>query len=695
VSPRARDGASRGWLALLIATLAAVGAAEAVLLGLGTGFFTGGFNSVYVEGPVQIAGYFAAGAVLDLALVLGLWLLCIPLAARLFASRAQVWCAAALIGMGVPVTVSIAYYNLHVTLGRLVSTSLLRVGSAGSAASVVVDELPPFGGYMLGLAAAGATALLWLARRVERRRPQLAAALEPPPLRRLLLGFAAALAAGAATLAGVAADEGALHYGLVRKTSGSLLPHAIARITDWDRDGWGMLARPADPDPWDASRYPYAVDVPGNGIDENGVGGDHPATPPSLAALAGARSARLRLAARPSGLRSLRADDAESVERRPNLLLVYLESFRADLLDLDIDGRPVTPFLRQLAAEGARSDQAFVHSPWTLPSRAQLLTGTLAPHPGIPTLIDDFQARGYAVAWFSGQDDSYGGTDESLGLERADLFYDARQDVERRTSRTTASVSLQVSWKTLLERFEAWLRSADPERPHLVYLNFTDTHFPYSHDEIDDLLGVPKLERSAIRSDRAGEVFRAYANTATNVDLAISRAAEAFRAHFAGRPQAILVTGDHGQSFYETGILGHGQELGPAQTRVPFLVWGIGGEWPEPIAVSDVRGLLERHLFATDEARPARFVPDPSRRMLQYLGPLRRPERIAARDLDGSTVYDFRKGRAWRADPDGRVLAGRAPEAAALLELIHGWEAVQREAGAEATDERGRPVQGG
>ena len=108
----------------------------------------------------------------------------------------------------------------------------------------------------------------------------------------------------------------------------------------------------------------------------------------------------------------------------------------------------------------------------------------------------------------------------------------------------------------------------------------------------------------------------------------------------------------------------------------------------------DVRWLLERHLFAAGEAQPARFVPDSERRLIQYLGPLRAPEQIAMRGLDGSTVFDFREGRAWRADPDAHELAEPAAEAA-LLELIYTWEDLQREAAAEATDTRGRPVQGG
>ena len=57
-------------------------------------------------------------------------------------------------------------------------------------------------------------------------------------------------------------------------------PYAMLKIlaltTDWDRDGSGVFAIPSDPSPWDAAIYPYAPDLPGNGVDENGIFGDFP-----------------------------------------------------------------------------------------------------------------------------------------------------------------------------------------------------------------------------------------------------------------------------------------------------------------------------------------------------------------------------------------------------------------------------------
>jgi len=39
-------------------------------------------------------------------------------------------------------------------------------------------------------------------------------------------------------------------------------------------------------------------------------------------------------------------------------------------------------------------------------------------------------------------------------------------------------------------------------------------------------------------------------------------------------------------------MLGHGQTLDVEMTRVPFILWGVGGDWPEPIGPTDLRALL-------------------------------------------------------------------------------------------------------
>ena len=411
--------------------------------------------------------------------------------------------------------------------------------------------------------------------------------------------------------------------------------------------------------PLDASIHPYALDLPGNGIDENGMAGDHPV-----------------------GFRSLEASRQASApeptpgDRRPHFLLIFLEGFRADLIGARLGPRELTPFLNDLAETGASSSRAYVNVPATAASRAQLFTGRLVPQPGDGSLIDDFRDRGYLVAYFSGQDDSWGGSEAILGVERADVFYDARQDVRRRTSRSSSPVSLQISWKLLNERVLAFLETQDPTQPLFLYVNFVDTHFPYHHAEIDNLLGIDPIARYRISADEVDRVQRTYANTAANVDLAVRELVEAWTAHLDGADRAILVTADHGQAIFDRNFLGHGQGLTAEQTKVPLILSGIGGSWPEPIGMAELRDQLRRHLFRLDpRGTPrARFVPDPEREIFQFLPRIDKPRVLALRGLDRAVFYDLgtselsQLARTARPTPNSRE---------AFRRLIHEWEAVR------------------
>jgi arylsulfatase A-like enzyme len=330
----------------------------------------------------------------------------------------------------------------------------------------------------------------------------------------------------------------------------------------------------------------------------------------------------------------------------------------------------VTPFLDSLARESASSQRMFVHSPYTARSRAQLFGGSLDPRPGQRTWIDDFQDLGYRVAHFSGQDDSFADSEPLLGIERADVFYDARADTALRTSRSTNPASLQVSWKVLLRRVASFL--AEPrDEPLFLYVNIVDTHYPYHHAELDSLVPGTPVDRSGIRSRNREQVWRTYLNAVANVDLSARELVSAFRTAIEGAPHAIVVTGDHGQSFYEDGFLGHGHRLDRRQTQVPLIVHGLGGLWPEPLGAADLRGMLLRSLGQPGATRPE-FRPDPERRLLQYMPNLERPERIAWRSADDAVVYDFAAGTAHR--EDGTRVALDDPEVTAL---IRAWEALR------------------
>lgn len=655
------------WGALLVVCVAVLGAVDAVLLQLGSTYFTGGFNGLYVDTPLRIAGFFAGSALMDVALALGLWALALPFVKRCPGTRAQHYALIALFTLGVPLMLDYVRYELHHVLGDMVSPLLLWVASDRDASEVMTQALtyvhPSV--FVLIAASLAVVAAMSLVGRIERHVARIDARFVAPRTPIVWLGCALVVVLASSALVATEAAAPRIHFGLERKASVVVLEELIELATDFDRDGFGLLSQPADPDAFDPAIHPDALDLPSNGVDENGLAGDHPA-----------------------GFEALRPVpvDAAPGPRRPQFLLVFLESFRADLLGARLNGRAVTPFLDRLAREGTASNHAYVHTPATAASRAQLFGGRLIPRAGRPTLIDDFAQLGYTVAHFSGQDDSYGGSEPLLGVERADRFYDAREDVDRRISRSSSPVSLQVSCKLVNQRVEEYLADFDPRRPLFLYVNFTDTHFPYHHREIDDLLGIDPLARADLNVNQAERIWETYANTAANVDRAIERLVATWRRHFAGSDLALLVTSDHAQEIFENGFLGHGHSVNPYQTRIPFILWRIGGAWPEPLGLADVRGLLRRHLFADASGGTprARFAPDRGRRIFQFAGHWKLPHGMALRGLDSASIYRVDSGRFQMVDADEQPRE-ISPETArrAFEELIWQWEGVRLRDAAE------------
>ncbi len=160
---------------------------------------------------------------------------------------------------------------------------------------------------------------------------------------------------------------------------------------------------------------------------------------------------------------------------KPNVLLITIETLRADHIGHHGYRRVTTPNLDRLAREGASFENAVAQAPFTLPSIASILTGRTPPghgvrnHPAvlsdaIETLAERFQKAGYRTAamtrhtWLrnkSGLDqgfDEYHNNKFSAGL-------DAR------------SLSLAAS---------DWIAERDPARPFFLWLHFLDPHLPYT-----------------------------------------------------------------------------------------------------------------------------------------------------------------------------------------------------------------------
>jgi arylsulfatase A-like enzyme len=363
-----------------------------------------------------------------------------------------------------------------------------------------------------------------------------------------------------------------------------------------------------------------------------------------------------------------------SWERRPDVVIVVLESFRADMVGLHHNGRPVTPVLNAIASRGISAKHAYSHNGYTAPSRYHLLTGALLEGRNGHTLIDDFKRNGYVVGYFSGQDETFGNAEHAVALTAADVVFDARADRDRRYSTFTTAGSLAIPFDVVQERLGAFLDShGATAAPMFVYVNFHDTHFPYAHEGVRPVVSEMRLPRGAIAPGRRDDLWATYVNTAANVDRAVGEALDAIE-RARGRRPAVIVTADHGESLFDEGFLGHGYALNEVQTRVPLIVEGLPVRVAEPFGQIDLRQTIDRALREGIHDAPELTSPE-GKEVFQYLGNLPRPRQIAVRRIDARTTYDFRTRRVRFGDGAWRpVETLTRSERADFLRLVHTWE---------------------
>ena len=464
-------------------------------------------------------------------------------------------------------------------------------------------------------------------------------------------------------VAAAALRAGTYDYGLRHTASGQFIGSAINRLSDIDRDGYGIFWFPRDPSPLNSAIHPYAVDVPGDGIDQDGVAGDLPAS-----------AAVYREPPPPAG----------AWPHPPSVILIVLESVRADAVGATSDGKEVTPNLDALARSGVSVPLAYSHNGYTIQSRFHILSGSLANLRGGTTLLDDFHARGYETAYFSAQDESFG--DSPIDFRSADVFYDARSDRARRFSAYTTPGSLAVPYTVVEERVTAFLAHRRTDRPLFLYVNFQDTHFPYHHASMQPLISSVVLSPSQMTASRGDDLKRMYLNAVANVDGAIGRVLAAARTSL-GDP-GVVVMSDHGESLFDAGFLGHGYALNDVQTRIPMIVSGMPMRIAQPFGQAALRDALAAALQRMGPgASRTPTLENSGSRVFQYLGTIDRPAEVGWTTSAGRTVYDFRTDSFDAGGGFQRTGALAGAERDGFQRLVQYWESM-RWAASRAADGR-------
>lgn len=374
--------------------------------------------------------------------------------------------------------------------------------------------------------------------------------------------------------------------------------------SDFDGDGYGLAGTRSDSHPFDASRHPLALDIPGNGIDEDGYGGD------------------LTLVPVPQPRPETVLDG-----KSPHVVIVVMESTRADALTRQYDGKPVAPNLARVARAGTGITPSFSHVGFTTSSLKSIFAGALVPRPGDPSLFTELKKSGYRINIFSGQPEDFGDISETVAMrQNADIFIDAEKLKDQRAFSFAAQGSLLVDEEVLIGEFDRHLgKAADWEQPQFIYLNFQSPHFPYDHPGLRRTVTDNPLTRSEINSENAEMVAKTYWNAVAHSDFYLGELIARLKQRGVWDDTVLMVTGDHGEALFERGFLGHGHMINTTQNGTFLAINRTIDAIEAPIAISDYRAIL-LDLLTGKPQKPQSFRP------FMHIGDLDKPSTIGMTD---------------------------------------------------------------
>ncbi len=264
----------------------------------------------------------------------------------------------------------------------------------------------------------------------------------------------------------------------------------------------------------------------------------------------------------------------------PNVLLVTIDTLRADRVGAYGYRAARTPALDALARTGTRFDRAYAAAPITLVSHASIMTGRYPPglgarhngmrvDPKIPTLAQAFTRAGAATAAFVAAFP----LDRRFGLTTGFQTYDDEMPRD-----ADGHLANERPGRVVADRAIAWLQQHRGSRVFL-WVHIFEPHAPYGNP------ADPAQARRPV-SDR-------YDDEVAEADAQAGRVIQAVQS--LGAPALIVAAADHGEAFGEHGEVSHSIFTYDTTLRVPLVIAGPGvtaGVVAEPVSLVDVAPTL-------------------------------------------------------------------------------------------------------
>jgi arylsulfatase A-like enzyme len=318
-----------------------------------------------------------------------------------------------------------------------------------------------------------------------------------------------------------------------------------------------------------------------------------------------------------------------------NVLLIVMDTVRADSLGMYGYQRDTTPNLARWAKRGVRFEWALAPAPWTFPSHCSFMTGqwpsTLNAHwqptldAAFPTLAQFLSSRGYLTAGFAANTNwcSY-----ESGMDRGFAHY---EDYPL-TPRTILGSTKPGRWilenllnpqgyysakwiraqsrdaQAINQSFLAWLsRSPRGARPFFAFLNYLDAHEPFlppegepahfglrpgSPSDCRMLLEYWDLDKLKLTGHDVELARDSYDNCIAALDRQVGSLLDELDRRGVLRETLVIITSDHGEQFGEHGVFNHGFSLYSPEVHVPLLIISkaapAGSTISEPVSLRDL-----------------------------------------------------------------------------------------------------------
>jgi arylsulfatase A-like enzyme len=287
------------------------------------------------------------------------------------------------------------------------------------------------------------------------------------------------------------------------------------------------------------------------------------------------------------------AAGAPELVGRPNILLISIDTLRADHVRSYGYHRETTPSLDRLAAEGARFESVASPSSWTLPTHLTMLTALPPEAHGVVqstgvrldasvlTLPELLWSAGYTTAGFV----SGGYMDALYGYSQGFDLYDDYSSSYLCTGHYRSCEAGSVLFARVRDHLAVW-SDGDRERPFFIFLHMFDVHNDYlpaapyremfgASPEVDLTVGMLLdgiFDSGAVTDAQRDHLLAMYDGEIRSTDDWIGRILGELEDHGVLDDTIVLVTSDHGEEFAEHDHWGHHHTLYDESLLVPLIM---------------------------------------------------------------------------------------------------------------------------